>query len=100
MMGRWYALEGKVVVEADSPWHFEFMTLDERRVARTELDGADVSTVFLGLDHGYGGGPPLVFETLVFGGPMDGECHRYSTWEQAEVGHKAMVQLVKIAMSQ
>jgi hypothetical protein len=92
MMGRWYALEGKVVVEADSPWHFEFMTLDERRVARTELDGADVSTVFLGLD--------LVFETLVFGGPMDGECHRYSTWEQAEVGHKAMVQLVKIAMSQ
>ncbi|UKL15030.1 hypothetical protein hairong_126 [Pseudomonas phage hairong] len=28
--------------------------------------GRFVSTVFLGLDHGWMGGPPLVFETMIF----------------------------------
>ena len=37
-----------------------------RRIALTELDGAEVSTVFLALDHNYGMGPPLLYETMVF----------------------------------
>jgi hypothetical protein len=47
-----------------------------------------VSTVFLGIDHNFGNGPPLLFETMVFGGEYDGYCKRYSTWEEAEGGHK------------
>jgi|HubBroStandDraft_6_1064221.scaffolds.fasta_scaffold00345_34 hypothetical protein len=65
-----------------------------------------VSTVFLGLDHRHwGGGPPLIFETMAFqheGRTMDyfGRVEpvaetlcqeRYSSWDDAEIGHKAAV---------
>lgn len=57
-----------------------------------------ISTVFLGLDHRWSGGPPLLFETMVFNGPLSEEQDRYTTWEQAVAGHKAMVERVKQAM--
>jgi hypothetical protein len=51
-----------------------------------------VSTVFLGLDHNFSMvGPPLLFETMVFGGPLNGECRRYATWVEAEAGHREVV---------
>lgn len=56
-----------------------------------------VSTIFLGLDHSWGNSQPLLFETMVFGGPLDQEQDRYSTWEEAESGHKTMVERVKSA---
>ena len=38
-----------------------------KRVAETTLpNGRWVSTVWLGLNHNYGDGPPLIFETMVF----------------------------------
>ncbi len=56
-----------------------------------------VSTVFLGLDHQYGDGPPLLFETMVF--PKDSYsdlyCERYSTYDEAEAGHAKAVQGLK-----
>lgn len=66
---------------------------DERRVAFTEVDdGVTVSTVWLGADHSFGfGGPPIIFETMVFGGPLDEEQQRYATEEQALAGHEDMV---------
>ena len=60
-------------------------------VAKTQLGDAKVSTVFLGLDHGFDPTRPLLFETLVFGGPHDQDCERYSTWAEAEAGHAKMV---------
>jgi len=64
-----------------------------RTVARTEIDtGETVSTVFLGLDHNFFGGPPLLFETMVFGGKHNLYQVRYSTWEQAETGHNRIVE--------
>lgn len=63
----------------------------ERRVAVTEVDGILVSTVWLhGIDHNWGGGPPLIFETMVFGAEDEDGDHpvrRYSTEEQAIRGH-------------
>ncbi len=57
-----------------------------------------VSTVFLGLDHNFfPGGPPLIFETMVFGDELNLECDRYSTLEEAEDGHLRMVKRVKEA---
>ena len=49
-----------------------------------------VSTVFLGLDHSFFDGPPLLFETIVFGGKLDLEMTRCSTWEEAEKMHEEM----------
>ncbi len=62
-----------------------------RRVALTPIDGdCEVSTVFLSTDAAFIG-PPLVFETMIFGGAHDLEQDRYGTWEEAEAGHAAMV---------
>lgn len=62
----------------------------DRKVKNTVLpDGARISTIFLGLDHQFcGNGPPLIFETMVFGGPLD-KCRkwRYSTEEDVLEGH-------------
>jgi hypothetical protein len=77
-------------------------TYDENhRVAQDVLpNGYWVSTVWLGIDHAFGGGPPLIFETMVFacdsGGHVTnwGECDsdRYATEEAAVDGHRRMVE--------
>ena len=91
-----YILNGKTAVECDvMTWARWFdKNFNSRVVAKTETGNGDVSTVFLGLDHAYDNGPPMIFETMVFGGPLDQEIERYSTWEQAEAGHAAMVERV------
>jgi hypothetical protein len=61
-----------------------------RRVARTLLpDGREVSTVFLGLDHGFGfGDRPMLFETMIFKDDRAGNFQRrYHTWEEALADH-------------
>lgn len=91
--GKFYILdEHKNVValphNAILQWGQWFENRENRRVARNETGDTSVSTVFLGVDHGFSeGGPPIVFETMVFGGPMDQHTVRYSTWEAAQRGH-------------
>lgn len=76
-------------------WGEMFKDTSRRVVASTKVGGIHVSTVFLGLDHNYlEEGPPLVFETLVFGGDMSEEMERYSTWAEAEEGHLRMLEKV------
>lgn len=41
-------------------------SIAQRRVAWTEIYPFAVSTLFLGLDHSFFRGPPLLFETMVF----------------------------------
>ncbi len=66
-----------------------------RRVAETTLWwGGYVSTVWLGLDRSRWGGPPLIFETIIFLDSdleVDVDLDRYSTEAQAVQGHAAMV---------
>ena len=96
MRNGYYRLEGKVAVKCFDVLEWgKSCESSNRTVAKTTVGGADVSTVFLGLDHSFGSGPPLLFETMVFGGPFDQEQKRYTTWEQAEKGHNKMVQKVK-----
>lgn len=53
---------------------------------------AEVSTVFLALDHShYPSGPPILFETMVFGGPHDEHTDRYATWDEAVAGHNRIL---------
>ena len=70
----------------------------KRRVARTQRDTFMVSTVFLGIDHGWGDGPPILFETMCFGGPLDQDQNRATTKEQAQVMHDDMVARCEAAL--
>lgn len=73
-----------------------FMSNKKRRVDYTDVGDVEISTVFLGLNHRYiGGGPPLLFETMIFGGEHDQYCYRYSSWDDAVVGHEMAVKMVK-----
>lgn len=83
-----------IVVENTIEWAEWYEGADEqRRVAKTHIDTDEyVSTVFLGLDHNFTGeGPPILFETMVFGGEFDEEQVRYATWDEAAEGHEQMV---------
>ena len=72
-------------------WALWFEAAD-RRVAQDNVGSVRISTVFLGLDHNEDdSGPPLLFETMIFGGPRDDETHRYATWAEAEAGHARLL---------
>jgi hypothetical protein len=51
---------------------------------------AQVSTVFIGVDM-HVSGPPAVFETMCFGGPLDQEQIKAATWDEAVVNHHTCV---------
>lgn len=92
-----YLLKGHkpVPVEDLVEWARWYETAN-RRVAETVLGDVRVSTVFLALDHRMRDqDPPLLFETMIFGGPQAGYCERYSTWEEAEEGHAQAVELAR-----
>ncbi len=100
-MSDYYKLDGKTPIKCVShlEWCKAFET-SRRRVARDEIDvcgtPVTVSTVFLGIDHGFGeGDAPILFETMVFGGPLDEEQQRYTTWDEAVQGHLDLVERVK-----
>ena len=90
-MDRHYILEGKIPVPCDLMTWAHGLENADRTVAKTKIGDVLISTVFLGLNHNWGAGPPTLFETMAFGGKLDQECERYSTWEEAERGHRRMV---------
>lgn len=56
----------------------------------------EISTVFLAMDHQFGDGPPLVFESMIFGETGDPEYpdnyqDRYTTVQEALAGHERLV---------
>lgn len=70
-------------------WGMWYESADEKRIVKQEIveGGAKISTVFLGIDHGFswlpsGTGKPLLFETMVFLGEeiLDEYTQRYATW--------------------
>lgn len=66
------------------------------RVMSDAGEAVKISTVFLGLDHNHAGfGEPILFETMVFGGVLDGWQWRYGTWEEAEAGHAQVLALAR-----
>jgi hypothetical protein len=65
-----------------------------RSLKKTEIGDILISTVFLGLDHQHGDGPPLLWETMIFGGKHDQYQERYSSREEALEGHIRAVNLV------
>lgn len=87
---RWHTLVNRRPVPTDMVealmWREQHR--DDMRVGGTQVGDMWVSTVFLLLDHAFVDGAPLLFETMIFGGKLDHECDRCSTWEQAETMHE------------
>ncbi len=69
---------------------------DSNRIVKQEdIGDVQISTVFLGLNNQFGNGPPLLFETMIFGGPHDQWQDRYSTWDEAAAGHERVAQAIR-----
>ena len=95
-----YILNGRVPVPcADLAEWAHWFTTANRQVARTEIGELILCTVFSGVDYRRFGascpfdGPPLVFETMVFGDVTGRYVARCSTWEEAEEMHRRAVRL-------
>ena len=71
---------------------------DGRRVAEDIFYKTQVSTVFLGIGHGWGG-KILLFETMIFSDnkKINNYQERYRTWEEAERGHARITWMAKRA---
>lgn len=84
-----------IVEETNSMTWAQWFEKADRHVDKTVIDKITVSTVFLGIDHNFGEGQPILFETMIFGGPRDQYTDRYCTWDEAKVGHAIAVKLAK-----
>lgn len=96
MNGHYILDENKQPVQVNDfiQWAKWFQTTN-RTVAKTRVGDINVSTVFLGVDHNFRyDGRPILWETMVFSGPMNEECERYTSFEEAEWGHEQMVKRV------
>ena len=90
----YYILKYRKPIHCDDvmKWGKWFERSRRRRVRLTYLDGCRISTAFLGLDHNYSGGRPLLFETMIFGLLEDDEYQtRCTTHRQALQMHKDAV---------
>ena len=77
-------------------WGMLHSLMEYKAVAQTTVGHYWISTVWLGLDHSFGEGPPVIFETMVFRSEeSDLECQRYATEAEAIAGHLRMVRQVK-----
>jgi hypothetical protein len=75
----------------------QWLETADRRIGWASIGDVRVSTIFLGLDHSFGEGDPLLFETMVFwpGHELDHATERYATREEALRGHQGMVDRVR-----
>jgi hypothetical protein len=92
----YYDPDGRPISPAESVGLLSDLAV--RRVALTfvpQPDGthAEVSTVYHPFDYGFiPGGPPVLWESMVFGADRGGrDMRRYSSRAAAEIGHAEMV---------
>ena len=70
----------------------------DRVIQQDDYDRGRISTVWIGLDQGFGlEGAPLIFETMIFGGKFNGEQWRAATRKEALRNHMAAYQLMRDA---
>ncbi len=70
-----------------------------RHVGDETINDYRISTVFIGICHNFNpwSHTPIVFETMIFdkeNNSLDYQ-ERYSTWQEAEEGHKRAIEWVK-----
>lgn len=91
-----------------SMWEWSELNTYHKKIALTFTNGYRISTVYLGIDHGWPSMVkegeiyfPVIFETMIFaetkklkGSEIDDYQERYSFEEQAFMGHIRAVQMV------
>lgn len=93
---QYYILDGDETKPVSLKEYLKWFYKTERLLAKDEVDDALVSTVFLGVDHRFQlDGPPVLFETMIFGGPHDAYSERYSTKAEALEGHQKALRIVR-----
>lgn len=92
-------------------WEVLHANPDYQRLGLHEQDGWMVSTVWLGIDHSFGRGDPVIFETMIF--PPDKSAEplmremlgteefqlRWHTEQMALIGHAASVDALRLGLS-
>lgn len=91
-------VDGEPVPEPDILKWSDWFERSDRKLARDEFDDYYVSTIFMGTDHNYDDtGPPILWETMVFGGKLADEQERYTSRADALRGYARMVKRVEAA---
>lgn len=91
--------DGKIRTTSDVLKWGKAFTNTDRVIAKTQVEGVKVSTIFLGMDYNFlgNGSKPHLFETMIFGSKRKAFRNyqvRYATKKEAEEGHKYAVQFV------
>ena len=77
-------------------WAAWFETHDRTVAVEDITSKIYVSTVFLGIDHNFGGGgAPILWETMIFNGARNGYSERYSSHKAALAGHKRVIEIAR-----
>lgn len=95
--GIYFILDGREPKEVNDilEWARWIEKNENKVIKQTNLpNNILVSTVFLGINHAFMDGPPILFETMIFGGEHNQYQNRYATYEEAEKGHEEAIQLV------
>lgn len=87
-------VDKKPVVCADINLWSKLQAETSRILNKSSFGDIVVSTVFLGWAHGEDKGLPILFETLVFGGEHDCYMLRYTSWDDAMIGHDQVCYMV------
>jgi hypothetical protein len=91
-----YILDGHKPVPCDDLYEWgNWMQNADRQVAVAEIGPLRVSTVFLGLDHGWLSPEPILFETMIFGDGSDSYQTRCATWDEAVRMHALAVDIAE-----
>jgi len=93
--GKYILINGEVVEETDLLIWAKWMQTTKRQIQEDMIGNVRVSTVFLGLNHNFGKGPPVFWETMIFGGALDKQQARYISRELAIKGHQDFVEQVR-----
>lgn len=92
LKNRYFILVDKKPVPVDGVLDWAKMFEDGHRSVRSSWykEGIIISTVFLGLNHNFHIGPPVLFETMIFGSnaALDGYQTRCCTWDDAVLMHE------------
>ena len=91
---------GNPVLETDVLKWARWYEKADRLIVEDKIGEVLISTVFLGLDHSFGLGLPLLYETMIFGGKHNQFQERYSTRDKTIAGHTRALEWVKTGENQ
>lgn len=86
---------GQPVLEPDLLKWAKWFEQAERIIRQTVIGEVRISTIFLGIDHAFGCGMPLLFETMIFGGEHGSYQARCCTEAEAIEQHFAACSRVR-----